>query len=159
MKRKAIFPGTFDPITLGHLNLIHQAVPLFDEIMVAVADETNKQTLFTFSERIQLIASATQDLPHVSVKGYKGLTADFYREEGACALLRGVRSSTDFDYEKQLAYANQALHQSLQTLFLIPILPLSYVTSSMVRAIARLQGDVSQWVPEEVAKALAKKYP
>ena len=151
MHRKIIFPGTFDPITQGHLALIHQAIDLFDEVVVGVAAEGSKNTYFSFEERLALVENVIDAWPQVYAKGFHGLTADFYRAEGACALLRGVRDVQDFAYEFQMAQVNQQLNPILKTVLLMPPAAHVWVSASMVREIARAGGDVSAFVPPAVA--------
>ncbi|MCX7114997.1 MAG: pantetheine-phosphate adenylyltransferase [Gammaproteobacteria bacterium] len=153
MTRKAIFPGTFDPITNGHLNLITRARQLFDEVVVGVAQDTSgKHPFFSFEKRIELVNASLQGLNGVSVKGFSGFLIDFYDTESACAIIRGVRNEKDFNYEFQMAQVNQTLRAGIETLFLVPTPEHLFMSASMVREIARLDGDIAAFVPDAVAK-------
>ena len=150
----ALFPGTFDPLTLGHLDLIHRAAHLFDEVIVAIAMSPGKRPLFSLEQRVALARAACADLPQVRVEGFKGLLIDFARQQGANVLVRGIRSMTDFDYENQLAGMYRQLMPELEVLFLPSRSELSCVTSSLVREVALHGGDVSPFVSAEIAAAV-----
>ena len=154
MKKMALYPGTFDPITNGHLEMVVRASVLFDEVIVAVAQDVGRSTLFPFETRLQLAQTSLKGLPGVRVKGFKGLLVDFYQAEGAQVLVRGVRSAKDFEYEYELMQINQHLLKNVETLFLMPSQANRFISASMVREIARLGGDVSAFVPTPVLKAL-----
>ncbi len=153
----AVYPGTFDPITLGHLDLIRRGARLFGTVVVAVAAAHHKKTMFTLQERLDTVREAVQSLPNVRVESFSGLVRDFAVAQGAGAMLRGVRSVTDFDYEAQLAGMNRALAPDVETVFLTPDARYQFISSTLVREIATLQGDVAQFVTPQVhARLLAK---
>ena len=153
--KKAVYSGTFDPVTYGHISVLKKAANIFDEIVVAVARDNYKNTLFTFDERVELLKKCTKDLPNVTVEGFEGLLVN---QIGAQAIIRGLRMVSDFDYEMQMASFNKALEQNIETVFFAASNDYSYLSSSMIRNIASLNGDVSAFVPEAVNKALAEKY-
>lgn len=155
--RRAIYPGSFDPITNGHLDLLHRASGLFDELIVAVARDNAKQSLFTVEERVALLEAATTDIPHLRVVPFGGLLVNFAREEDATAIVRGLRAVSDFEFEFQLALMNRKLDPHLETMFLMPREELTYISSRLVKEIARLGGDIDQFVPPNVAIALREK--
>ena len=154
MQTRALFPGTFDPLTLGHQDLIERASRLFDEVIVAIAMSPGKRPLFSLEQRVALARAACADLPQVRVEGFKGLLIDFARQQGANVLVRGIRSMTDFDYENQLAGMYRQLMPELEVLFLPSRSELSCVTSSLVREVALHGGDVSPFVSAEIAAAV-----
>jgi len=156
MKNKVVYPGTFDPITFGHIDLIGRATRIFDKVIVAIAANANKKPFFSIEERIDLAKQVLSN-DKVEVVGFKSLLMDFMREQNAMILLRGLRVVSDFDYEFQMAGMNRMIDPSIESLFLMPAENYTYISSSMVREIASLNGDVSQFVPELVAKALIKK--
>lgn len=156
--RKAIYPGSFDPFTLGHLDLIHRALHLFDEVIVAVAVNANKQSLFTLEERQVMIAEVLKDTPQVQVLAFDGLLVDFAKQHQACALVRGLRAVSDFEWEFQLALMNRHLDEQLETIFLMPNAEFTYLSSSMVKEVARLQGDVSRFLPPSIHAKLQQKF-
>jgi pantetheine-phosphate adenylyltransferase len=160
--RRALYPGTFDPVTNGHLSLIERAAGLFDEVMVAVAESTDgKSTLLTCDERLSLMEKAVADLPQsgvVRIMRFSGLTAKLVHEIGACAIIRGLRAVSDFEHEFQMALMNRKLARNAETVFLMPALSWVYLSSSIVKDVARNGGDVSGLVPEPVAKALYTKF-
>ncbi|MEO5622309.1 MAG: pantetheine-phosphate adenylyltransferase [Dokdonella sp.] len=152
--RIAVYPGTFDPITNGHIDLASRASPLFDRVIVAIADSSSKSPTFTLDERIELARTALTGLANVEVMGFAGLLADFVEETGAGVILRGLRAVSDFEYEFQLASMNRHLIPAAETLFLTPAEQYSFISSSLVREIARLGGDVSAFVHANVQRAL-----
>lgn len=156
-KRIAVYPGTFDPITLGHEDLVRRAAHLFDEVIVAVAGSTNKNTLFTLDERVQLASHVFAIYDNVNVVGFSGLLMQFVQEQQAQVVLRGLRAASDFEYEFQLAGMNRKLYPKLETLFLTPSDEYMFISSSLVREVARLGGDVNQFVSETVEDAIKKK--
>ncbi|AFV01956.1 MULTISPECIES: pantetheine-phosphate adenylyltransferase [unclassified Dehalobacter] len=156
--RTAIYPGTFDPVTNGHLDILHRAIYLFDRVIVAVASESNKQTLFSLEERQKLLRCETSDMENVEVMSFGGLTVDFARECEAIALIRGLRAMTDFEYEFQLALMNKKLAPDIETVFLMTKSEYSFISSSSIKSAASLQGDVSGLVPPNVEKAMIQKY-
>ena len=155
---KVIFPGSFEPVTKGHLNLIYRAAKLFDEVIVAVLINQEKPPLFTPEERIEMIRELMYDYDNVSVKLFSGLLVDFVREEKADAVIRGIRTSQDFLYERQLSLLNHSLYSDMEEIFLFTDGKYSYVSSSFAREVASYGGDVSGMVTENVAERLRKKF-
>jgi pantetheine-phosphate adenylyltransferase len=153
----AVFPGTFDPITLGHQDLIHRCAQLFSTVIVAVAAAHHKKTLFTLDERLETVREVFGELENVRVESFSGLVRDFAVAHGARVMVRGVRSVTDFDYEAQLAGMNRALAPDVDTLFLTPDARYQFISSTLVREIATLRGDVQQFVAPQVFDRLAAK--
>ncbi len=158
MTRIAIYPGSFDPPTKGHEDLIRRSLTLADRVVVAVAVNPNKQPLFSVEERLEMLRAAVGDEPRVSFEAFEGLLVEFARRIGATMVVRGLRAVSDFEYEFQMALMNRQLHPSLETVFLVPALALTYLSSSLVREVARYGGDVSALVSPAVAKALAWRY-
>ncbi|HTF83231.1 MAG TPA: pantetheine-phosphate adenylyltransferase [Cellvibrio sp.] len=156
--RTVVYPGTFDPITNGHIDLVERACRLFDKVIVAVAASSRKNPLFTLDERVELAQDTLSHLPNVEVCGFDILLVDFVRQKSAQAVLRGLRAVSDFEYEFQLANMNRALEPNMESLFLTPAEHLSYISSSIVREIAMLSGDVSKFVAPAVESALVKKF-
>ncbi len=154
---RAIYPGSFDPVTKGHTDLIRRATDLFDETTVAVADSANKKTLFTLEERVRLIQNTTSDLSCVTVVGFRGLLIDFARQHDATIVIRGLRAVSDFEYEFQLAWMNKQMDRQIETLFFAPNEAYAFVSASLVKEIAGLGGDISQFVDPEVNQALIEK--
>ncbi len=157
MKNRVVYPGTFDPITNGHKDLVERAATMFDEVIVAIASSEKKGPLFTVDERVELARECLGHLPNVRITGFSSLLAFFCEEQGANILLRGLRAVSDFEYEFQLANMNRKLAPDLETVFLTPAEHLSFISSSLVREIALLGGDVAQFVPPEVARGLEAK--
>ncbi|MBD3658127.1 MULTISPECIES: pantetheine-phosphate adenylyltransferase [Marinobacter] len=155
---KVIYPGTFDPITNGHTDLIERAGKMFDEVVVAVAYNPKKQPLFDLDERCELVRQATAHLDNVTVTGFSNLLADFVRSQHATVILRGLRAVSDFEYEFQLADMNRHLAPEVESVFLTPANHLSYISSTLIREIASLHGDVSEFVDPVVANALKNKF-
>ncbi len=153
----ALYPGTFDPPTLGHLDMIARSTRLFSQVVVTVAQAHHKKTLFSLEERLELVREAVAPWPQVRVESFGGLLVDCAREHGAHAVVRGIRSVTDFDFEAQLAGMNRALTNQLETVFLTPDSRYQHISSTIVREIARLGGDVSQFVPPSVLRHLLEK--
>ena len=155
MTVSAMYPGTFDPITLGHEDLVRRAARLFDKVIVAIAaDPGSKAPMFTFGERVELARAALSDIRNVEVSGYEGLTVDFARQNGLAAIIRGLRAVSDFEYEFQLATMNRHLTEEVETVFLTPTEKYTFISSSLVREVAALGGDVSEFVSPEVQQAL-----
>ena len=154
--RIAVYPGTFDPITLGHEDIVRRAANLFDEVIVAVAGSTNKRTLFSLDERVALARSVFIDA-NVKVIGFNSLLMQFVQEQGAQMVIRGLRAASDFEYEFQLAGMNRKLFPKLETLFLTPAEQYMFVSSSLVREVAKLDGDVNQFVSPTVEAAILEK--
>lgn len=155
----AIFPGTFDPITHGHVDLIERIQPVFHRIVVAVAANPIKTPLFSLAERVHFAQEVLADLTSVTVQGFEGLLVDFAKQEGATIILRGLRGISDYDHEARLAAANQLLDPKLQTVLLLPDEKWKFVNSSLIREIASLGGDVSKLVHPTVEFALKKRFP
>jgi len=156
--RVAIYPGTFDPVTNGHLDIIERAVLLFDRVIIAVACENYKNTLFNLEERINLMTTVTKNLKNVVVDSFEGLTVEYCQKKGATAIIRGLRAVSDFDYEFQMALMNKKLNKNIDTVFLMTDQKYSYISSSIIKQVAQFGGCISGLVPEEVAQALSKKY-
>ena len=158
MTVSAMYPGTFDPITLGHEDLVRRATVLFDKVVVAIADNPgSKEPLFTTDERVAMAASALADIDGVEVVGYQGLTVDFAREHGLRVIIRGLRAVSDFEYEFQLANMNRHLTDEVETAFLTPTEKYTFISSSLVREVAELGGDVSEFVSPKVKLALLER--
>ena len=153
-----VYPGTFDPITNGHIDLIERASKLFDKIIVAIASNQKKSPLFDIDERISLAGECLQHLPNVEIKGFDYLLVNFVNDCEADAVMRGLRAVSDFEYEFQLANMNHALSPDIESIFLTPAEKFSYISSSLVREISSLKGDVSKFVPANVGDALIKKF-
>ena len=154
----AMYPGTFDPVTNGHIDLIERACQIFDKLYVAVAISSDKSPLFELDERVQLIQHSTAKIPKVEVVGFDSLSIDFAVELEAKVLVRGLRAVSDFEYEFQLASANRRLAPEIETVFLTPSEANTFVSSSLVKEIASHGGDVSGFVPEEVSQILKDKF-
>ncbi|MBI5021942.1 MAG: pantetheine-phosphate adenylyltransferase [Ignavibacteriales bacterium] len=155
--KTAIYPGTFDPITFGHLDVIERASGMFDKVIVMVARNNSKTPLFGVEERMKMIKEAVKKIKNVTVESYDGLLVDFARKKKAKAIVRGLRAISDFEYEFQMALMNRKLANEVTTVFLMPHEKYTYLNSSIVREIARMGGDVSGFVPVSVKKALLKK--
>ena len=158
MNRTALYPGSFDPPTLGHADLIRRSLVVADRIVVAVAVNAAKQPLFGVDERIALLKAVVGDEPRITFDSFEGLVADYARRIGATILVRGLRAAGDFEYEFQMALMNRQLHGTLETVFLVPGQGLSYISSSLVREVARYGGDVSALVHPTTAAALRKQF-
>lgn len=156
--RVAVYPGTFDPITNGHIDLIHRASPLFDRLILAIAESPHKTPCFDLGKRVELAQVALNGVDNVTITGFDQLLADFMADKQAGVILRGLRAVSDFEYEFQLASMNRHLMPEVETLFLTPAEQYSFISSSLVREIARLDGDVSAFVHPAVQEALAKRY-
>jgi len=153
-----IYPGTFDPITNGHVDLTERAARLFDRVVVAIAHSEKKTPLFTLDERVALCEQALAHLDNVEVVGFSNLLTDFARSQGARCVLRGLRAVADFEYEFQLANMNRAIYPEFESIFLTPSEHLSYISSSLVKEIAALDGEIRPFVPSHVAAALKKRF-
>jgi pantetheine-phosphate adenylyltransferase len=153
----AVYPGTFDPITFGHMDLVERAAKIFDQVIVAIAASPNKKPLFSLTERVELASQALKKHKNVKIEGFDSLLLDFVKKAGAQVILRGLRAVADFDYEFQLASMNRFLNPAIENLFLMPAEKYLYISASLVREIALYKGDVSGFVPDHVAKALQKK--
>jgi len=159
MKNIALYPGTFDPITFGHIDLIERAARMFDSVIVAIAANVKKQPVFTLEERVDLASQVLSQYKNVKVMGFGNLLTDFANELNVNVILRGLRAVSDFDYEFQLAGMYRRLAPNIESMFLMPAEKYTYLSSSFVREIVSLGGDVAQFVPDVVVKALDKKYP
>lgn len=157
-KRRAIYAGTFDPVTFGHLDVAARAALRFDELVVAVAEDTRKNCLFTTAERCELAAFALRHIPNIRVTSFRGLLVEWAKAQGVPTLIRGLRAFSDFEYEFQMALANRKLEPAVETLFLMPSADFSYVSSSMVKEIASLGGEIARFVPPHVEQALRAKF-
>lgn len=155
---RAIYPGTFDPVTKGHIHIAERASKLFDEVIVAIAADNYKNTLFSVEERICMMQDSTKHLPNVKVDSFHGLVVDFARSQQAQVLIRGLRAITDFEYEMQIAAMNKHLNKNLETLFLMTSGEYSFLSSSVIKQVAMLGGSIEDLVPKIVDEHLKKKY-
>ena len=158
MNITAIYPGTFDPITNGHSEIVWRASRLFSKVIVSVAESTGKQTVFSTDERTAMAHTVLKHIDNVEVKSFSGLVTEFALSQGATVIVRGLRAVTDFEYEIQMAGMNRQLVEDIETLFLIPSEHLNFISSSLVREIASLGGDVSKFVHEDIRQALKRRY-
>jgi pantetheine-phosphate adenylyltransferase len=156
--KTAVYPGTFDPITYGHIDVIRRSVEIFDRVIVTLAVNMDKQPLFSLDERLALVREAIKDIPRVEVMQFDGLLVKFAQKENAVAIIRGVRAVSDFDYEFQMALTNRKLAGDVITVFLAPHERYSYLNSKIVREVARMGGNVECFVPEFIVSALKKKF-
>ncbi len=154
---RAVYPGTFDPVTNGHLDVIERAAKIFDELIVAVTTNPAKTPWFTLEERVEMLKECCSHLPNVTVEAFDGLLVNFVRQKGAKIIIKGLRAVTDFDYEFQMAAINRKLAPEIETLFLMTSLPYAYLSSSAVKEVASLNGCLKDLVPENVAKRLRQK--
>ena len=150
MKKIAVFPGSFSPFTIGHQSIIDRALPLFDKILIAIGINSEKKQYFSIEERIEWIKAVYKDNPKIAIKFYEGLTVDFCKKENAKFILRGLRDSHDFKYEKNIAQTNKKLNDKIETIFIITPPEISHISSTIVRDIIKNGGDVSQFLPDEV---------
>lgn len=153
--RIAVYPGSFDPLTNGHLDIIHRATRLFDRVLVAVLENEGKAPLFSVPERMELIARCTQDIEGAEVHSFSGLLVDFMRRTSASVVVRGIRAVSDYEYELQMALMNRELHAGAETIFMLPAVEYTFVSSRLVKEVFRLGGDVSHLVPASVIEALS----
>jgi len=156
-KKRAIYPGTFDPLTLGHLDLIQRSSSLFDEVVVAIGDNPAKNPLFSVAQRATMIKKATADLSNITVVKFNSLLVDLANELESTIVIRGVRSTTDFEYESQMTYANNSLKADLETVYLMPKLEYSFISSSIVRAILKFDGKIDHLVPSTILEDVEQK--
>ena len=156
--RTAIYPGSFDPLTNGHLDVIQRAAKLFDRVVVAVAKNEGKSPLFALGERVALVKESVRQLPSVEVDSFAGLLVEYAASHNAQAIIRGLRAVSDFEFEFQLALMNRKLNEKIETIFMMPKDTYTFLSSRIVKEIARLGGDVSAFVPAHVRAALAKKF-
>lgn len=154
---RAVYPGTFDPVTNGHLDVIERAAKIFDELIVAVTTNPAKTPWFTLEERVEMLKECCSHLPNVTVEAFDGLLVNFVRQKGAKVIIKGLRAVTDFDYEFQMAAINRKLAPEIETLFLMTSLPYAYLSSSAVKEVASLNGCLKDLVPENVAERLRRK--
>lgn len=157
-KRIAIYPGTFDPVTYGHLDIVERASKLFDIVVLAVVTSSSKNTLFLIEERIEMAKQTAGKFKNVSVEAFDGLLVDYARAKKASAIIRGIRAVSDFEYEFQMALTNRKINPKIETVFLTPSEKYSYISSTFVRDIARFNGDVSHFVPPYVSRKLKAKF-
>jgi len=155
--KRAIYPGTFDPITVGHLDIMKRACPMFDEIIIAVAKSASKTPMFTLEQRIAMVEAETKDFPRMRVVGFEGLLVDLSNRLDANIIIRGLRAVSDFEYELQMGYANSSLKKELETIFLMPSLEYGFVSSSIVRSLLPFDGKVDHLLPPTVHK-MVKEY-
>jgi pantetheine-phosphate adenylyltransferase len=158
MKRIAIYPGSFDPVTNGHINLIRRAARHFDKVIVAVAKDSQKKPLFTIEERIDMLKEVTKDIEGVEVDSFEGLLVDYVKKKGAKVVLRGLRAVSDFEYEFQMAHMNHKLFEEMETFFMVTGAEEFFISSNLVKEVARLHGCVKGLVPEYVRQKLAEKF-
>ncbi len=156
--RTAIYPGSFDPLTNGHLDIVHRAVKLFDRVVVAVADNGEKRPLFTLGERAELVKAGLQGIPKAEVGHFHGLLVDYVQEQGGVAIIRGLRAVSDFEFEFQMALMNRKLNEKVETIFMMPREAYTFLSSRLVKEIARLGGEVQSFVPPHVEEALRNKF-
>ena len=153
-KKIAIYPGTFDPVTNGHIDIIKRACKIFDKIIVAVADNKDKNTMFNLQKRVEMMKKATKRFPKVEVKSFNSLLVEFAKKEDANIIIRGLRAVSDFEYELQMGYANKSLYSEIDTIYLMPNLNNAFISSSVVRSILKYKGDVKHLVPKEILEDL-----
>ena len=154
----AIYPGTFDPITNGHLDILQRSLRLFNHIILGIGPNPKKTALFSIDERIEMVGEAIKDIPNVSVEVFDGLLVDFARNRGASAIIRGLRAVSDFEYEFQMALMNRKLDDKIETVFLMPSEEYSYLTSSIIKVVSSLNGDISSLVPRHVHILLKNRF-
>ncbi|MFQ5770921.1 MAG: pantetheine-phosphate adenylyltransferase [bacterium] len=157
-KKLAIYPGTFDPITNGHLDIIHRAVSLFDSVIVAVTTNPAKRPLFTVAERLHMIQKSTRNLNNIFVENFDGLLMDYAKRKNSHVIVRGLRAITDFEYEFQMALVNRKLAENIVTVFLMPNEKYTYLNSTIVKEVAKFNGDVRSFVPDIVHEMLVDKF-
>ncbi len=157
MKSKAVYAGSFDPVTYGHIDIMKRAVRIFDRVIVAVAHNTEKKPLFSLKERVSMLKSVTRDIPNVRINDFAGLAVDYVSKSGANVLIRGLRMVSDFEYEFQMALTNRKLNEKIETIFLMPNEAYSYLSSTLIKEAAQLGADVSSFVPRFIEKQLKVK--
>ena len=154
---RAVYPGSFDPVTKGHLDVIERSAALVDELIVAVLKNNAKTPLFSVEERVKILAKATKDIPNVEVKAFEGLSVNFARENHAQVIVRGLRAVTDFEYELQMAQTNRVLAPDVDTVFLTTSLEYAYLSSTIMKEVANFGGDLSKFAPREIIEAVEEK--
>lgn len=157
-KKVAIYPGTFDPVTLGHIDVLQRAAGIFDKVVISVSESSSKKTLFTLEERIELIKKAAGKIKNIEVDKFKGLLVKYAERKKAAAVIRGLRAVSDFEYEFQMALTNRKISSKVETVFFMPNEKYSFISSTLVKEIAALGGNVKSFVPEAVWQQLKKKY-
>ena len=155
--KTAIYPGSFDPVTLGHIDVIKRASKLFDYLIIGVLNNRAKTPLFSVEERVKILAKATKDIPNVEVKAFEGLSVNFARENHAQVIVRGLRAVTDFEYELQMAQTNRVLAPDVDTVFLTTSLEYAYLSSTIMKEVANFGGDLSKFAPSEITEAVEEK--
>jgi len=155
---RALYPGSFDPVTLGHISVIKRAADTFDELIVAILKNDSKNPLFTTEERVQMIEEVVSDIPNIKVMSFNGLLVDFAKTNNVKTIVRGLRAITDFEYELQMAQSNKTLEPTIDTVFFTTDVEYSYLSSSGVKEIAKFGGDISKFVPEQIVDRIYKKY-
>ncbi len=158
MKHIAVYPGTFDPVTNGHIDLVERSLRIFGEVVVAVAENPKKAPLFPLEERIAMLKAVTANYKNVVIEGFDGLLVDYVRKKSAVAIIRGLRAVSDFEYEMQMALMNRRLDSNIETVFLMPNVEYSFITSTIVKEAASYGGDVSSLAPRVVVEKLKKKF-
>ncbi len=158
MKRIAVYPGTFDPVTNGHVDLVQRSLRIFDEVIVAIAANPRKAPLFSLNERIDMFKEATKECGNVVIEGFDGLLVDYIKKKNAVATIRGLRAVSDFEYEMQMALMNRRLDSNIETVFMMPSEEYSFITSTIVKEVASYGGDVSSLVPKVVVERLKGKF-
>ena len=156
--RKAIYPGSFDPITNGHVDIVHRALNLFEEVTIAIFKNPQKDPFFSVEERLSLTSEVFKDTPNLKVTAFSGLVTEFAEQSNIFTIIRGLRAVSDFDYEFQMALTNRRLNAKIETLFLMTDATYAYLSSSLVKQLARFNGDVSPFVPQKIEKALKNKF-
>ena len=156
--RRAIYPGSFDPVTFGHQDIIERSSAIFDELIVGVLNNSAKNSLFSLDERVSMLRELTKDIPNVKVDSFDGLLVDYMKSKHAMYIIRGLRAVSDFEYEFQMAFANRSINNDVETIFMVPGSRYLFLSSTIVRDIAYNKGDVSKLVPEIVCKKLQEKY-
>ncbi len=158
MRRSVVYPGTFDPLTNGHLDIIERSSTLFDEVIVAIVQKGSKKTIFSLDERRELILDSVGSLSNVKVNYFSGLLVDFAQKNNSTSIIRGLRVLSDFEYEFKMALMNRSLNNNVTTLFMMPHQKYTHISSSLIREIASLGGNLSEYVPPKVERALRRKY-
>ncbi len=158
MKHIAVYPGTFDPVTNGHIDLVERSLRIFGEVIVAVAENPKKQPLFTLDERLGMLREVTKNYKNVTIEGFDGLLVDYIKKKKAVAIIRGLRAVSDFEYEMQMALMNRRLDSNIETVFLMPNVEYSFITSTIVKEAASYGGDISSLAPSVVVEKLKKKF-